>query len=411
VLAFGVWRFVLSPTYWRVATFPQYQQDYSYGVFYDGMQPCVTGFCLREGKFSYVLREWRRGRAVWRVTSSQPDKRGWPRTDDKETSYAYAADVSPDGHVLAVMSAAGKSARVQSWRDGTLLGEVQIPARLTIPYLVPPKTRSNEMWEKAPYDRLIETLVRTCDDGRILLILGFVPANKTKRVSQIYLVRGSQLVAAGAVADSCWLAPDGKAAALLFTERFCRVTAVNGKLQIDSGQHFSQSCMAGTQAMAVINDGILRLNGKSTKRKEDWEPSEFCPSARYATLYRENHLRAVEVATDRYWQVDVRPDFEMRAGDPTEDGRHLVAYYQHKPNQLLLKLAERLSRFDPGLRERIEDRQSEIAYAALYRRPLRRLAAMRLDTDSYSSCWPSPDGRTFVVGTEKGCRLLRYVGL
>ena len=404
-LACGAWRFVISPTYWRVATFPQYQEDYSYAVFYDGLQPCVNGFCLREGKFSFVLRDWQRGREVWRVTSAQPDTRGWPPSDNDEASYAYAASISPSGRVLAVMSAAGRKARVQSWRDGKLLGEVLIP----IPPASPPAPTLSFWPHAEKSDHLCSASVRACDDGRCFLTLEMLPAGQKGPVSHLFLVRGGSTVATGATPDYCLLAPDGHSAIRYGgADRLCLLTVSRRRLIFSKDQPLVM-CMTCTRGMAVTETGILRLNGSTTPFTGTWEPDEVCPSTTHATIYQENRLRSVEVATGKYWQITLPSDYELQGGDPTEDGRHLLAYYRPEPSRLLQQFVRLVPAFAPQLQERLDPDEAP-KYIALYRRPHRRLAAMRIDRYKPSSWWPSPDGRTVVIGTEKGCRLLRYAG-
>ncbi|MHB9105983.1 MAG: hypothetical protein ACYDCO_02905 [Armatimonadota bacterium] len=395
VLALGAWRFVLSPTYWRVATFPQYQGDYSYAVFYDGLAPCVDGFCLREGKFTFALRDWRRGREIWRVTSAEPYQHGWLRPVNAENSYGYAADVSPSGEVLAVMSAVGRQARVQSWQDGTLLGEVLIPTPLP-----------------ATDYRLSYLMLWACDDGRCFLSLEFVPAGKTEPVtSLVFLARGNTLIADGTVSGSCRLAPDGSGAYLNAgsgASGFFRVMQ-SGRTLAFAKVKAVDWCLACPQETAVSHAGIIRADGRSTTFTKSWLPGDLCPSGAYVTLSQDNRLRNVHLATGRQWQVDIPSGYELYGGDPTEGGRHLLAYYQRRPNPLLLQLAERYSLLERLLYDNLYGGY-QAAYIALYRHPQRRMAAMRIDP--YYPCfwWPSPDGRTLVLGTDQGCRLMRYVG-
>ncbi len=84
LLLVGGWWWVRKPRAYRpVARFPIYHDDFDLDILlYEGLQPCVDGFCLREGKRAFTFRDWNTGRLRWRVTTSEPDSRGWPPPED-----------------------------------------------------------------------------------------------------------------------------------------------------------------------------------------------------------------------------------------------------------------------------------------------------------------------------------------
>jgi len=379
----GWWLYGRPKPYHLVKSFPIYQSDNTHMLLKRGIAPCRDGFCLREDEYTFALRSWRTGNERWRVTAAAPVV-----SPARKGAY-YAASVSPDGHVIAAVSAYHDALRAQSWRDGQLLGEAHIPQ-------VHPPGRT-----VATIETLNICWLTALDDGRCFVIYN-VFYNDSAIIYHTVVVEKDRIIARHIGPDGIHIAPDGSSAMVETpSDFFLAHIAIEGsslrftdKIRLPFIE-YPELGVNGT----VIGEGdgnIYRLSGEHSKLPGGWRRIDLSPGGRNALVLKDNRLRAVELATGKRWEVKVEElGYRYRI---TEDCRHILARLSRKPYRLLNPVKTYLPRWS------VEDRE----FLALYEHPGNIRALLRVDP-SISSWWPSPDGRSVAILTnDSRCLLYRW---
>jgi len=365
--------------YRRAGRFPLYMDKGGDLLLGCGITPCLTGFCVREDAFVFILRDWETGKARWQVSDitipyADPKKSAISWTPEGE----FHAAVSPDGHFFVAAAAEDATLRVRTWRDGTSQGE----AALSLPSLLP-KGR------KAQVQHL---LAGVTDGGRCFVVFDLITRAKPT-INHAFAIEGNDVIAHYSGPRVPHFSPDGNT--VLYRDTLARVVIDGKALRFADPVTVPDIKYRGVGAgsVAVTEDGsIYRLSGKHTLMK-GFTCDTVTISGRYALLCKGNISRAVELKTGSFWEIDVPR--ENQGGDVTEDGRHILALFATKPGSLT-----------GLLRNAVSEQQNH--FIALYANPNRLCAWMRIDPLRPTSWWPSPDGRAVAITTERECLLYRW---
>jgi len=370
--------------YHLVKSFPIYQSDNTHMLLKNGIVSCRDGVCLREDEYTFVLWSWRTGNERWRVITAAPVVSPvWKGT-------YCAASVSPDGHVLAAVSAYHDALRLQSWQDGQLLGEAHIPQ------VYPPGRTA------ATIEMLNICSLTTLDDGRCFVVYNvFYKDNAI--IYHTVVIEKNRIIARYIGPDYIHIAPDGTSAMLETpSDFFLAHVAIEGsalrftdRIQLPFIE-YPELGVNGT----VIGEGdgsIYRLSGQHSKLAGGWRRIDLSPGGRNALVLKDNRLRAVELATGKHWEMKVG-ELGYRS-HITEDGKHILIHLSKKPYRLLSPVKRYLPRWA------VEDRE----FLALYEHPGNVRAMMRIDPHIVNSWWPSSDGRSVAILTnDERCLLYRW---
>jgi len=349
-----------------------------------GITPCLTGYCVREDAFVFTLRDWEKGQVAWQVSTNVPYA-------DKDTSPVrwtaegeFDADVSPDGHCFVAASSEEGVLHVQSWRDGKALGDAAID-------LLPLLPSPSKPGQPAQVKHMLATIT---DGGRCFATFDLISPGKSRAIHTC-IIEGSRILAHDRGTDVMHFSPDG---GTVYRASVMAGVGIEGKklrfqhpLKLPEGDYH-----LAADGTAVRKDGgIYRFAGKPTLMK-GFTCDTITTSGRYALLTKGKVSRVVELKTGTYWEVTVPR--ENHGGDVTEDGRHLLAIFSNKPGGLGGIVKRKVA---PGAQD---------YFIALYDKPNRLRAWMRIDNLRPNSWWPSPDGRAVVFTTDDKCLLYRLSG-
>ena len=386
---------------WHV---PQYHLAGRYLAQDATLLACTTGFWLRESDTDFVLRAWD-GTERWRVQIADPSAATRPKGPLGGPRFRFpffatlAFAVSPDGRVFAAAIPTGAQTRVQCWRDGGLVTDLLLPA--------PPF---------APMLRRVHVL----DSGRV-----FVWECARNLPPAATVIEQQRIIARGTLPSDALLSPEGTVMVSPETQGFAyhtlavrngailatrRYTARDG-LAVTRMPGYIQEYSLFAQGYVLADDGARYGPQGLISPAGPWAHNTITPGKRYTLESSGPQSRVLSPVTGDSWGYTVRGG--NQGGDATADGRYALAYCraQIPPD------VQRLLVTFPGLTDWLG--RSSLDYLALYERPGRLRAVMRLDmahllpgTEVDSYCWyPSPDGRAVVLaadGSKGACLLFRW---
>lgn len=397
LLLLGVWWWFSPRPYRRVAAHP---------VFDTILVPCDTGYVTREGNTTYILHDWH-GHLRWRVETAVPNTRRW-QTEIRSPEDILV--VSPDGHYAAAAVADWPSTRVQTWRDGVCTGEKVLPTHLT--------TRDVGT-------TILPIGLRVLNDGRVFCWVRPRPAT-------MWMLAHGRIQATGRCAaippakhrldlDSAisQLSPDALTfvttngpdftyATVTVTEHHLaitpRYTLHNKYLSLGREPRFEDDAVLFTRGAVISNEEVYQSGG--LVRSTTWITDTISHAGNYTLQHRKHRSRVFNPATGEGWTLTV-PDFN-NGGDATDSGRYALACYEPPLPRAVMSVARALQWLGlPGLSLRLERLTEDRMRLALYERPGRVRARMRLPAGA-DVWYPSPDGRAVVVNTGGECLLYRW---
>jgi|GEM_PF-2427925 len=365
--------------------------DSNHGVLSYGLKGTLSGFIVREQENVFVFRDWETQQEQWRVTSARPDMAGWVYSLPFVPDYSWLAEASPDGHVLAVMTAAGSQAMIQTWRDGKDLGKVLIP----MPRL--PKQAPGEQEDVKVYTGLSKVMLTVTPGGRCFFTVNYDPfPNKVGFKTYTAVIEGNRVIASDLRDGDVTYSTDGSTVAYYrlaakegVIRKLARIVIHDGDINFNNTitTHWDDQVFPAADGIAMGSWGkIYRVSRKHTDFGEGWNSGVMSSDGHFGVISQSRRMRLVTLATGEYWEAIV-PDTNW-TGDLTEDGQNLIVCYEESQDD-----AEKDAK----------------QYIAVYHRPGHLLATLQVDQYDWSTYCLSPDGRFIALAVdEKGCMLFRY---
>ncbi|MHB9025218.1 MAG: hypothetical protein ACYC7E_13785 [Armatimonadota bacterium] len=338
--------------------------------------PSTGGFLLREASNRFVLRDWRRGDIRWQVTTASPLLGSRPNLM-RMRGFSYS--LSPSGEYFAAAAATARGARVQVWRSGAPVTDTEVTAG------------------EPHYPR-----VKALDTGRVFV--WFLHA----KACPVTVMDGNTVVARGVFPPDSALAPDG--ASVLSRQGSASTLAA---LTINAGNIILSTPRAIHDPIPLLADlyldsgydalfaegtvltergAIYRPSGQASGPTA-WRSDTIAPGGRYTLQSTGQRGRVYSPVTGDRWAF--RIPGHANSGDATQDGRYALAYFSRRLPAPLPQLLRRFTPLEPSF-----------DYVALYERPGKLRAAMRMDVPRWWkgrgepeewSWFPSPDGRALVL--------------
>ena len=393
---------MLVTGWWR-CRIPTFQLSGRYPAYDATLLASTNGFWVREAPQQFVFRDWQ-GHERWRIdvaVSRIPEHDGDPRVLKTVRAHPQSDiyfSASPNGRVFAASTADGPRTRIQIWQDGTLTADLILPVS---------------------GDSASERFITALDSGRV-----FTWENAANW--RLFAIEKGRIIAGGHVAANSMVTPDGAALVTLDGSGFLYATlAVHDRvLQITPRYHTPEFLLLNWHAERTREDAfftnglVMTPNGAvygSTGRliaPNRWRRHAIAPGFQYMVQYVGEESRVYAPLTGEAWTFIV-DDFN-KGGSASADGRFALTRCQTRIPPTWLRTLQKLPA--PGTTLQ----RTSLDYLALYERPGRLRAVLRLDLvnrlpellrfDNYEWC-PSPDGHTLAMTLSEGaseCLVFRW---